>query len=181
MPSSADMTLRARWGTWSIRFGLAVAAVVLVADQVSKWLILDIVMQPPRTVEVTGFFNLVIAWNPGISLGMFRNGGEIGRWILSVFALAISAFLLNWLRQVDRRFPALAIGMVIGGAIGNVIDRVRFGAVADFLDFHLFGWHFWTFNVADSAITVGVAILLIDSLFGPQPEAGIKSEDRKET
>ena len=72
MPSSADMTLRARWGTWSIRFGLAVAAVVLVADQVSKWLILDIVMQPPRTVEVTGFFNLVIAWNPGISLGMFR-------------------------------------------------------------------------------------------------------------
>lgn len=181
MPSAADMTITARWGTWSIRFGLAVAAVVLVADQVSKWWILEQVMQPPRFIEITGFFNLVMVWNPGVSFGMFGGSGEIGRWVLSAFALAISGFLLNWLRQVDRRFPAVAIGLVIGGAIGNVVDRVRFGAVADFLDFHLFGYHWPAFNVADSAITVGVAILLIDSLFGPQPETDTKSEDRKET
>ena len=180
MQSSADMTIMARWGTWSIRFGLAVAAAVLVADQASKWLILDTVMQPPRSLEITGFFNLVMVWNPGVSFGMFGDSGEVGRWVLTLFALAISAFLLNWLRQVDRRFPALAIGMVIGGAIGNVVDRVRFGAVADFLDFHLLGYHWPAFNVADSAITVGVAILLIDSLFGPRPTTDTNSEDRKE-
>ena len=181
MPSLTDMAIMGRWGTWSIRFGLAVAAAILVADQVSKWWILEHVMQPLRSLEITGFFNLVMVWNPGVSFGMFGGSCETGRWVLSAFALAISAFLLNWLRQVDRRFPALAIGMVIGGAIGNVVDRVRFGAVADFLDVHLFGYHWPAFNVADSAITVGVAILLIDSLFGPRPAADTKSEDRKGT
>ena len=181
MPSSADMTVLARWRTWPIRFGLAFAAGVLVADQVSKWVILDHVMQTPRIIEVTGFFNLVMVWNPGISFGIFGGSGEVGCWVLTGMALAISAVLLNWLRQVDRRILALAIGMVIGGAIGNVIDRVRFGAVADFLDFHLFGYHWPAFNVADSAIVVGVALLLIDSMFGTQPEAQTDSGDRKKT
>lgn len=178
MPSTAEMTLMARWGGWSVRFGLTIAAVILVADQASKWLILEIVMQPPRIIEVTGFFNIVMVWNRGVSFGMFGEGGEAGRWILSGVALAISAFLLNWLRQVDHRVSALAIGMVIGGAIGNVVDRVRFGAVADFLDFHLFGYHWPAFNIADSAIVIGVALLLIDSLFGPQDAAEAESGDR---
>lgn len=181
MPSTAEMTLMDRWSGWSIRFGLAVAAAILVADQASKWLILDVVMQPPRNIEVTGFFNIVMVWNSGVSFGMFGEGGEAGRWILSGVALAISAFLVNWLRQVDRRLPALAIGLVIGGAIGNIVDRVRFGAVADFLDFHLFGYHWPAFNIADSAIVIGVALLLIDSLFGPRQAAEAKSEDRTKT
>ncbi len=180
MPSATEMTIMARWGTWSIRFGLAVAAAILVADLVSKWWILEHVMQPPRTIEITGFFNLVMVWNTGVSFGMFGGSGEIGRWVLSAFALAISGYLVHWLRQMDRRFQMVAIGMIIGGAIGNVVDRVRFGAVADFLDVHLFGYHWPAFNVADSAITVGVGLLLIDMLIAPQAPAETKSEDRNE-
>ena len=180
-PMTADRAMMARWGAWSIRFGLTVAAVVLVADQISKWVILDQVMNPPRIIEVTGFFNLVMVWNPGVSFGMFGDSGEIGRWLLTVLALGICAFLVHWLRQLDRRLPALAIGMVIGGAIGNVIDRVRFGAVADFLDFHAMGYHWPAFNIADSGITVGVALLVFDQLFGPRPEGEQQDEDRTKT
>lgn len=171
----------ARWGNWAVRFGLGVAAIILVADQITKWVILEQVMQPPRIIEVTGFFNLVMVWNPGVSFGMFGDSGEVGRWVLTVLALAISAFLLNWLRQVDHWLPALAIGMVIGGAIGNVIDRVRFGAVADFLDFHVLGYHWPAFNIADSGITVGVVLLVLDQLFGQRPQGDDGDKDRTKT
>ena len=181
MPSTAEGAIMARWGSWWVRFGLAVAAAILVADQISKWVILEHVMRPPRIIEVTGFFNLVMVWNPGVSFGMFGDGGEVGRWLLSALALAISAFLLHWLRQLDRWFPALAIGMVIGGAIGNVIDRVRFGAVADFLDFHVLGYHWPAFNIADSGIVVGVALLVFDQLFGPRPAGDGDDKDRTKT
>jgi len=147
-------------------FGLIVAAVVVVLDQLTKWWILDVVMQPyPRVVEVTPFFNLVMAWNTGVSFGTFGSSHAFMPYVLSAVALAITVALLTWLRQAERRFVALAIGMVIGGAIGNVVDRFRFGAVADFLDFHVGGWHFWAFNVADSGISVGVALLVLDGLF----------------
>ena len=147
-------------------FGLIVAAVVILLDQLSKWWILDVVMQPvPHVVEVTPFFNLVMAWNTGVSFGTFGSSYAFMPYVLSAVALAIVVALLLWLRQADRRFVALALGMVIGGAIGNVIDRFRFGAVADFLDFHIGGWHFWAFNVADSGISVGVALLVLDGLF----------------
>ena len=181
MPSTAEGTIMARWGNWAVRFGLTVAAAILVSDQISKWVILEHVMQPPRIIEVTGFFNLVMVWNPGVSFGMFGDSGEVGRWLLTALALGISAFLLNWLRQLDRWLPALAIGMVIGGAIGNVIDRVRFGAVADFLDFHVLGYHWPAFNIADSGITVGVVILVLDQLFGPQPADDGDDKDRTKT
>ena len=177
----AEGALMARWGNWAVRRGLAVAAILLVADQVSKWVILEHVMVPPRIIEVTGFFNLVMVWNKGVSFGMFGDGGEVGRWLLTALALAICGFLLHWLRQSDRWMPVLAIGMVIGGAIGNVIDRIRFGAVADFLDVHAMGYHWPAFNVADSGIVVGVAILLIDQLFGPRPEGGDHDKERKQT
>ncbi len=147
-------------------FGLVVAAVVIALDQLSKWWILDTVMQPyPRVIEVTPFFNLVMAWNTGVSFGTFGSSHAVMPYVLSAVALAIVVMLVLWLRQADRRFVALALGMVIGGAIGNVIDRLRFGAVADFLDFHVAGWHFWAFNVADSGISVGVALLVLDGLF----------------
>lgn len=182
MPSAVEAGPVAAVRGRLLRFGLIVAAAVLVADQISKWVILEKVMQPPRVIEVTSFFNLRMAWNTGVSFGMFGDGGDVGRWVLTVFPLAITAFLLNWLRQAERRILALALGLVIGGAIGNVIDRVRFGAVADFLDFHLFGWHFWTFNVADSAISIGVALLLYDSVFGPDsgkaPPGGTGGENQ---
>lgn len=149
-----------------VRLGLATAAVWMVLDQLTKWLILDLVMQPPRVIEVTSFFNLVMAWNRGVSFSLFSHEAAVMPYLLSALALAIAGFLLAWLRRVDRPFPAVCLGLVIGGAIGNVIDRLRFGAVADFLDFHLWGYHYPAFNVADMGISVGVLLLVLDSLFG---------------
>lgn len=148
-----------------MRIGLILAAVLVVLDQLSKWWILEIVMQPPRVVEVTPFFNLVLAWNRGVSFGMFSSESAYGPWLLAGLAAVIVLGLTFWLARADSRLQAVAMGMIIGGAIGNVIDRLRFGAVVDFLDFYAAGFHFWAFNVADSAISVGVALLLLDALF----------------
>ncbi|PWC34476.1 peptidase A8 [Azospirillum sp. TSO35-2] len=146
--------------------GLIVAAAVVVLDQLSKWWILDSVMQPvPHVVEVTPFFNLVLVWNYGVSFGTFASGGALMPYVLSAIAAVIAVCLVFWLRQAERPLVALAIGVIIGGAVGNVIDRLRFGAVVDFLDFHAAGWHFWAFNVADSGISIGVVLLLLDGLF----------------
>lgn len=149
--------------------GIAVAVLVVVLDQVTKWWVLEHVMQPvPHVVEVTPFFNLVLAWNQGVSFGMFSNAASVMPYVLSAVALVIVVVLLGWLRTTDRVLAALSIGMIVGGAVGNVIDRLRFGAVADFLDFHAFGWHFWAFNVADTGISVGVGLLILDGLLaGP--------------
>lgn len=149
-----------------LTLGLAVAAVVVVLDQLTKWWILNTVMQPfPRVVEVTPFFNLVLTWNPGVSFGMFAHEAEYMPYVLSAVSVVITLFLLGWLRRADSRFVALCLGLVIGGAMGNVVDRLLYGAVADFLDFHAFGFHFWAFNIADSGISVGVILLVIDGLF----------------
>ncbi|MDA0702360.1 MAG: signal peptidase II [Proteobacteria bacterium] len=146
-----------------LRRGLALAALVLLLDQASKWWILTDVMAPPRVIEVTGFFNLVLVWNPGISFGMF--GGGEGRWLLAGLAVAIAAALVVWIARTLRPWLALALGLVVGGALGNALDRVFHGEVVDFLDFHLAGAHWPAFNLADSAITVGVIVMLVDSLF----------------
>lgn len=148
------------------RLGLSLALLVVVADQISKWWILDVVMNPvPRVVEVTGFFNLVLAWNPGVSFGMFQHDAGVMPYALSGLALLVAAMVGRWLWTAERWTQAAALGLVIGGAVGNVADRLRFGAVCDFLDFHYAGWHFWAFNVADAGISVGVALLIIDGLF----------------
>ena len=143
--------------------GLACALLIVVFDQASKWVIVALVMDPPRIIEVLPFFNLVMVWNKGASFGLF-GGLAFSDWLLSGLAAAIVIALLFWLRATQGWFFAIAIGLVIGGAIGNLIDRVRFGAVADFLDVHAAGWHWPAFNVADSAITVGVAMMLLDGL-----------------
>lgn len=151
-------------GGRALFIGGVLAAVVVILDQLSKWVVLAHVMQPPRLIEVTGFFNLVLAWNRGISFGMF-GGGALPAWALSLVALAIVAGMGVWLWRAGRGLVVLGIGMIVGGAVGNVIDRFRFGAVADFLDFHVMGYHWPAFNVADMGITVGAAILVLDSLF----------------
>ncbi len=147
------------------QLALGVAAVVILLDQLTKWLILDVVMQPPRVIEVTGFFNLVLTFNTGVSFGLFSSESLVMPWVLSGLALVIVAFLLIWLRRHPRSLAAWSIGLIVGGAIGNVVDRVRFAAVVDFLDFHVAGWHWPAFNVADSGIVIGVGLLLIDGLF----------------
>ncbi|HSV30291.1 MAG TPA: signal peptidase II [Candidatus Omnitrophota bacterium] len=157
-----------------MRLGLAFAAAIMVADQASKAWIIEL-MRPEGVwevpfhsatrIEVTPFFNLVMAWNRGVSFGIFNNGGQWNAILLTVLALAISVGLVAWMRKATNKWVALALGGIVGGAIGNVIDRIRFGAVADFLDVHVMGYHWPAFNLADSAITVGAVVLILDSLF----------------
>ncbi len=148
---------------------LAFAALVLIADQISKWWIVDHVMVRPRVIEVTPFFNIVMTWNRGVTFGMLASDGETTRWLLIVLSLAVVGVLLVWLARTAARLPAFALAAVIGGALGNVIDRLNYGKVADFLDFHLAGWHWPAFNLADSAIVCGVGLLLLDT-FTSRPE-----------
>jgi signal peptidase II len=162
-----------------LKLGLGIAALVLALDQALKAAMLHWVfdLRPPigphswhPPIEITSFFNLVMVWNPGISFGLLDGGAAWMRWLLAGLALAVVAGLILWLRRIDRGWLGAAVGLVIGGAIGNLIDRLRFGAVADFLDFHLLGYHWYAFNIADSAIVIGVAVLLVDGLFArPQP------------
>ena len=148
-----------------LRLGFGLAALTIVLDQLSKHWILTSVMQPPKVIELTSFFNLVLAWNRGVSFGMFNQQSAYGPYILTGVAAVIVVALAIWLFTAESRFTALALGLVIGGAIGNVIDRLRFGAVVDFLDFHAMGYHWPAFNVADSAICVGAVMLVFESLF----------------
>jgi signal peptidase II len=148
-----------------LHLGLVVAAVVVVLDQLTKWAIL---IWLERAMVLTPFFNLVLVWNRGVSFGMFDSESRVGPWVLSGLAFAVVALLLGWLRRVDDPLTATGLGLIIGGAIGNVIDRVRFGAVIDFLDFHALGWHWPAFNVADSAICVGALLLVVDGLLMPR-------------
>lgn len=144
------------------RLGLALAAAILAADQITKAGMMALLEDGRRTIEVTGFFKLVTVWNRGMSFGLF-NDAQVS-WALVLLALAISAVLLWWLWGVSRGLSALGLGLVLGGAIGNVVDRLRYGAVYDFLYFHLGEWYWPAFNLADSAISVGVALLLWDGL-----------------
>ncbi len=153
------LTPAARW------LGPILFVVIVVADFVTKQWALSALTGQGR-VPVTDFFNLVLVWNTGVSFGMFRSGGEAGRWLLTGLALVITCVLLFWLRRERRLWPRLAIWLIIAGALGNVVDRIRFGAVVDFLDFHLFGYHWPAFNIADSVIVVGAVLLVVDSLFG---------------
>jgi signal peptidase II len=154
-----------RPGTRSqLGLGLAIAAIVILADQLTKhWLVETMRQSGGRPIELTDFFAIVEVMNRGVSFGMFNSGdATLNGIVFSLVAAAIVAALLVWLRRVNEWL--LALGLVIGGAIGNVADRVRLGAVVDFLDFHLGAWHFPAFNAADSAICVGVALMLIDGL-----------------
>lgn len=153
------------------RYALGLAALILLLDQLTKWLILTQVMQPSRQIEILPFFNLVLTYNRGISFGLFGGGSPWQPFLLTGLALVIVAGLLFWLRRQETLLPALAIGLVVGGALGNVVDRLRIGAVVDFLDFHAAGWHWPAFNVADSGITIGVVILLLDGLFWSEERA----------
>jgi signal peptidase II len=127
-------------------------------------------MQPPRVIPVTSFFNLVLTWNNGISFGLFNNGSNLNALILSLLAIVIVIFLIMWLRKSETKRVAIGLGLIIGGAIGNIIDRGLHGAVVDFLDFHINSYHWPAFNIADSCITIGAMILVFDSLFSPKPE-----------
>lgn len=142
---------------------LLIAALVIVLHQLAQTVVYDWIEAHGGQLRVLPFFNLVEVWNPGISFGMFRNLAY-GQWILSVVSAVITLVMLGWLWRAHSPWIASALSLIIGGAIGNLIDRVRFGAVADYLDFHAFDYHWPAFNVTDMAICVGVFFLVADGL-----------------
>ena len=141
-----------------------IALLVIVLDQLSKAYILDglSLREIGRVAVFPPVFNVSYVENSGVSFGLF--GGGSARWLLSVFSVVVAGALAWWATKADRRLLIAAIGLVIGGAVGNVIDRMLHGYVIDFLDFHYRGWHFPAFNVADSAITIGAVGLILDEL-----------------
>ncbi len=149
----------------SARFGAATALAVFVADQISKlWILFVVRLEDTGPWQLLPFMDFVMVWNRGISYGLFQQTSDIGRWALVVLSIAASVWLGLWLRRSARRVEALALGLIIGGALGNVIDRIAYGAVADFVHLHWGRFSWYVFNIADAAIVVGVAALLYDSV-----------------
>ncbi len=156
--------LRPAW----LAYGLGLA--VIVVDQIVKaWVLNDLQLGDGRVVPVFGPLQFALVRNQGVSFGLFQ-GSDVGRWLLSAFSLAVSIGLAVWALRLDKRLTGVAVGLVMGGALGNMIDRVRLGSVVDFVDVHRLYFP-WVFNVADSAITVGVILLLAESVLTPRKAA----------
>jgi len=154
-----------RLSVWS-RAGFALAALVLLIDQAYKWWMLNVYDIASRgLVTITPFFDITLVWNKGISYGLFQQDSDTGRYILIGIILCITAVLVVWLLRVQGYFVALAMGLILGGALGNVIDRMVYGAVADFFSFHFAGYYWYVFNLADVWVVAGAALLIYDSLF----------------
>ena len=158
------------WGPLS-RLGLVSALLTTAADQALKlWLLFGFDLPGRGLVRLTPFLDLVLIWNRGISYGLFQQNGPFGQWALLALKLVAVALLWLWLAHAASRLTALSLGLIIGGAIGNAVDRLAYGAVADFLLFHLttasFSFKWYVFNLADAAIVAGVAGLLYDSVAG---------------
>ncbi|MCB4825415.1 signal peptidase II [Roseicella aerolata] len=149
-------SLRLAWA-----WGAAAALLALALDQATKWWVLTALMDPPRIIPVAPFFNLVLWHNRGVSFGLLSADHPATPWLLSTLALAIVAGLVIWMTRDRRPGMAAAVGLIAGGALGNVVDRLRHGAVTDFLDFHAAGYHWPAFNLADTAIFLGVALLVV--------------------
>jgi signal peptidase II len=153
-------------------FGGLLILLVVAADQWSKeYMLYDLNLIRGQSYEVTPFFNLVMVWNQGVSFGMFSGESEVTRWVLVVLTGALAIGLSIWLWRCHDRLLVTALGLIVGGAIGNIMDRLRYGAVADFLDVHVAGWHWPAFNVADACICMGVALLLLESIIRKKPDA----------
>jgi signal peptidase II len=158
------------WGPVS-RFGLIAGLIALALDQASKlWLLFVFHIAERAPVALTSFFDLVLVWNKGISYGLFQQDGAFGQWTLTALKAIAVVLLWIWLARSKLRLTAVALGLILGGAVGNGIDRLAYGAVADFMFFHVttatwtFNWY--VFNLADAAIVAGVAALLYESLAG---------------
>ncbi len=167
-----------------IYFAILIGALIKI-DQWSKWFLIERVFKAPEAsigfvkwlttlgqdrlafmrTEITSFFNLVMVWNQGVSFGMFSDSHDLMPLVLSIFAIALCTIFTVWLTKSTRLMTSIPICFVIAGALSNVWDRARFGAVADFFDVHIAGYHWPAFNIADSLIVIGVILLAIDTMF----------------
>jgi signal peptidase II len=172
------------------------AFVAFVLDQLSKWAVMEFMIRPrlgeefgvsrplllwlasapeklpPAEIPVAPFFNIVMVWNRGISFGLFNQATDYGPLLLGLLAAVIIVVFTLWMLRSVSHFQCFGIALVIGGALGNIMDRVRFGAVADFLDFHIGTLHWPAFNISDSCICIGVFLLIVQSLFFENPHKG---------
>ena len=165
--TSAGRVTRDRY----LRTGLVTAVLVLLADQASKWAILSPIALPQRgQIVLAPLLNLSMVWNRGVTFGLLTGFGAWGHLLLAGLAIGVVVALGLWLRRAETRRAATALGAIAGGAVGNVIDRLRFGAVVDFIDAHIGDLHWYVFNLADAAIVCGVIALVIDSQW-PRPVA----------
>jgi signal peptidase II len=148
------------------RIGVTVAASIFVVDQAVKWVVTyPLQLEQRQTIELLPFFTLRWLENTGVSMGLLNAGSELGRWLLVALTCAIAAFVGFWMWREKRRDDAVALSLVLGGALGNILDRVRLGYVVDYADLHFGDIHpFLVFNVADAAITIGVLLLLVRAL-----------------
>jgi signal peptidase II len=147
---------------------LWLAGVIIILDQISKWIVLGS-LQPGDSHVVAPFFNWVLTFNPGAAFSFLSDAGGWQRWFFTVLSLGVSAWIVALLRRHTSEFRfSLALTLILGGALGNVIDRIRFGSVVDFIQWHVAGYYWPAFNIADSAITIG-AILLAWDQFATKP------------
>jgi signal peptidase II len=154
------------------RLGLWTALATLVADQGSKLGLLFGYDLPGRdAVSLGPFVTLIVVWNRGISYGLFQQHTEIGRWLLTGLSLIAAVALFVWMRRTDNRLLSASLGLIAGGALGNAIDRLAYGAVFDFVHVHAGSFSWYVFNIADAAIVAGVAGLIYDSLFAGRPHS----------
>ena len=147
------------------------SAVVVLLDQISKLWVFRVLLEQQAEIVVLPIFSLVKRYNTGISFSIFATDHATGPWIFALLAAVIALGLLIWLSQTAERLPAVGLALVVGGAVGNVIDRLREGAVMDFLLFHWKDWAWPAFNLADTAISIGVALLIYDGVFGDRKRA----------
>lgn len=152
--------------SWSRRLSFAAAVALAAAglDQASKWLMLEVVLNPPEPIALTPFLNLRLGFNTGVSFGLFRDTLEAWPGLLGLFKFAVGFGLLAWATLAGHRLERIGLALMAGGAFGNAIDRWRQGAVTDFLDLHWGDWHWPTFNGADIALTFGVVLMLLAAL-----------------
>lgn len=153
----------------------ALAAAVILLDQVTKWAVLENFVYGERR-EITGFFNLVLVYNKGAAFSMLASADGWQTPLLILFAI-VAAGIVSYLivRNREKRVLCIGLALILGGALGNLIDRLRFGHVVDFLDFHAMGWHWPAFNVADSGITVGALLLILDGFVHHEKRASAPS------
>lgn len=160
-----------------IILAIIIALNVIAVDQATKACILYDLMNPPTTIKVLPFLDIVLTWNKGVGFGLLQADTIIGKAGLIGLALAISIALGVWLYRTTDKLLLIGLSLIIGGAIGNIIDRLRFGAVVDFIYVHVYilGYHFPAFNMADSAITVGVCLLLLESYVRKKSESKVSN------
>jgi len=159
--------------------GYAVAAAIFIADQLSKWLIMGpLALRERGLITLTSFFDLRWVENYGVSMGFFVASSNSERWILVAVTALIAIGVCIWIWRETARPDVIALGLVLGGAVGNITDRSRIGYVADFLDLHIGEWRpFLVFNVADAAITIGVLLLVARALLVREPAAPAENVD----